>query len=206
MKKILRSTIAILLVLATVFAFTGCSSTSKAEAAVNGMFRTLKRLDFDAAEDYVDVNAFNLSELGNDIAGNTRLFMRYMFGKLDHKILSSKEIDNKTVEVTVEVKAVALGPVLVEYLGAMLKYNLSNIFGDEPSEEEKAEKAEEVMKEIIKSEDLKMTTTEVVIKVTEENGKWRVASEKSLIDAMFGGIASAIEDIAGLAINAAGLL
>lgn len=206
MKNILRSTIAILLVLATLFAFTGCSNTAKAESAVSGMFRTLKRLDFDAAEEYVDVSAFNLSELGNDIAGNTKLFMRYLFGKMDYKILSSKEIDNKTVEVTVEVKAVALGPVLVDYLGEMLKYNLSNILGSKPTDEEKAEKAEEVLKEIVKDEDLKMKTTEVVIKVTEQNGKWRVASEKSLIDALFGGIASAVEDIAGLALNIAGAL
>lgn len=199
MKRVLKTITAIILVLATVLTLSACGATAKAESAVNGMFRAFKRLDFDAAEKYVDVDAFNLSELGNDLSGNTELFMRYLFGKMSYKIISSEEIDENKVEVKTEVTAVALGPVLVKFIGASMEYSLSNLFADpKPTDEEVAEKMEEIMKEIVADEGLKMTTTEVVVQVVQENGKWRVSSEDTLVDALFGGITDALADIAGL--------
>jgi len=199
MKRACKAIVAITVIVSILLSVAGCSPSAKAESAVNGMFRALKKLDFEAAEKYVDVNAFNLSELGNDLSPKVQLVARYLLGKMTYEIVSTEEVNDSIVKVTVKVRALELMPVLTRFGADYLKYTLSNAFvSPKPSEEEVNEKVEQIIKDILADGELKYTTTEVTLEVVQENGKWRVASGKTLLDALFGGVSGALKTIAEL--------
>ena len=62
MKRFGKKVIAIILVLTMVLPFTGCSTTANAERAVEKMFTSFKKLDFEKAEKHVELNVFELPE------------------------------------------------------------------------------------------------------------------------------------------------
>lgn len=199
MKRACKVIVAITVILSILLSLAGCSPSSKAESTVKGMFRALKKLDFDAAEKYVDVNAFNLSELGNDLSPQVKLVASCLLSKMTYEIVSTEEINDNIVKVTVKVRALDLMPVLGRFGADYLKYTLSYAFtSPKPSEKEINEKVEQIIKEIVADGDLKYSTTEVTLEVVQENGKWRVASGKTLFDALFGGVSGALKTIAEL--------
>lgn len=199
MKRACKVIVAITVILSILLSLAACSPSSKAESAVKGMFRALKKLDFDAAEKYVDVSAFNLSELGNDLSPQVQMVAKYLLGKMTYEIVSTEEINDNNVKVTVKVRALDLMPVLGRFGTEYVKYTLSYAFSSpKPSEEEINKKIEQIIKEIVADGDLNYTTTEVTLDVVQENGKWRVASGKTLLDALFGGVSGALKTIAEL--------
>ena len=199
MKKACKVIVAITVILSILLSLAGCSPSAKAESAVKGMFKALKKLDFEAAEKYVDVNAFNLSEVGNDLSPQVQLVAKYLLSKMTYEIVSSEEVNENIVKVTVKVRALDLMPVLTRFGADYLKYTLSYAFtSPKPSEKEVNEKVEEIIKTIVADGDLKYSTTEVTLEVVQENGKWRVASGKTLFDALFGGVSGALKTIAEL--------
>lgn len=199
MKRACKVIVAITVILSILLSLAACSPSSKAESAVKGMFRALKKLDFDAAEKYVDVSAFNLSELGNDLSPQVQMVAKYLLGKMTYEIVSTEEINDNNVKVTVKVRALDLMPVLGRFGTEYVKYTLSYAFSSpKPSEKEINEKIEQIIKEIVADGDLNYTTTEVTLDVVQENGKWRIASGKTLLDALFGGVSGALKTIAEL--------
>lgn len=199
MKRVCKVVTAAVVVLSILLSLAGCSPSTKAESAVKGMFRALKSLDFEAAEKYVDVNAFNLSEIGNDMSPKVQLVAKAILSKMTYEIVSSEEVNDNIVKVTVQIRALDMMPVLTKFGAEYVKYSLSNAFADpKPSEEEVEKKVEEIIKDIVADGETKYTTTEVTLEVTQENGKWRIASGKTLLDAMFGGVTGALKTIAEL--------
>jgi len=199
MKNFTKTLTSVFLCFILVLSLSGCSEVQKAESAVNNMFTAFKNLDFDEAQKYINVEDIKISELEEDGSATSDydMFMRALFNKLDYKIISSEKIDNDTVNVTTEITAVDMKPVLTDYFTEALKYAFSTMFDDpQPTEEETAEKMEEIFFNSASKADLALVTNEVVIKVINVDGNWKIVSDDALANALFGGLISATEELA----------
>ena len=197
MKKLCKRLVAAALATLMLLSLCGCGSiTDKAEASVSGMFDAFKALDFEKARDYVDVDSMKLSEYDTDEDADYERYMSTLFDRLDYKIVSSEEVDDETVNVVVEITAVDMKVVLKDYVSEALKYAFSNTLEDpQPTEEEMQQKMEDLFIASATKEGLDTVTSVVTIKVVNDDGNWRIVSDDPLVDALFGGLISAIEEI-----------
>lgn len=196
MKRFGKKVIAIILVLTMVLPFTGCSTTANAERAVEKMFTSFKKLDFEKAEKHVELNVFDLSALDEVITGGSEMVMKGLFSKLDYEILSSEQIDDETVNVTVKITSAALAPILGEFALEAAKFTFANIFDN--TDEDTAEAMAGIFKEIMADPELKMVTSEVTIKVVKDGDEWKVASGDTLADVIFDGLQQGLESLSNL--------
>ncbi|MBE7046816.1 MAG: DUF4878 domain-containing protein [Ruminococcaceae bacterium] len=195
MKK-LRSVIAVILTFVFMISLTGCGEIKKAESAVNNMFSAFKSLDFDKAQKYVDINDIKSSDSEDGLTGNAEMFMKNLFNRLDHKIISSEKIDSDTVNVTTEITAVDMKPVLGEFFASAMQYALSNAFSNpQPTEEEINEKMEELFATSASKPDLATVTNQVVIKVVKQDKEWKVIPDDTFVDAILGGLTEAAKEL-----------
>ena len=198
MKTISKRLAAALLAILMLVSFCGCSSATKqAESSVRGMFDAFKTLDFEKAGEYTNIDAMKLSKVEESETTNYEMFMNALFNRLDYNIISSEEVDSETVNVVVKITAVDIKPVLGEYIVAALQYAFANAFANpQPTEEETNKKMEELFIASASKEDLATVTNEVTIKVTKKDDKWVIASDDTLVDAIFGGLLAATEELA----------
>ena len=195
MKKISKRFVALLLAMLMLVSLCACSSpTKEAEATVNGMFNAFQSLDFEKAQKYINVSDMKVSQVDDDETTDYEMFMKTLFDRLNYTIISSEEVDSETVNVVVEITAVDMKVVLADYMVSALQYAFANAFADpQPTEEETDKKMEELFVQSATKENLATVTNEVTIKVVKEDGSWKVVSEDSLVDALFGGLIAATE-------------
>lgn len=188
---------ALALTLTTLISFTGCGTNNGAEKAVDKAFSALKDLDFEAAADYMDVDEIiDEDESRETLELNSNVFMKNIFGKMEHEIVSSEQIDENTYIVKTKITAVDMRPVLADYFGKALQYVLANAFtSSKPSEEEASKKMEEMFIECISKEDLATVSREVDIEVIKVDGKWKIEVFDDLTDALLGGLKKAAEEL-----------
>lgn len=195
MKKISKRLLALSLAVLMLVSLCSCSSATKqAETTVSSMFDAFKSLDFEKAQNYIDIEDMKHSQVEESETTNYEMFMGALFDRLDYTIISSEEVDSENVNVVVKITAVDIKPVLGEYIVAALQYAFANAFADpQPTEEETNKKMEELFIASASKDDLATVTNEVTIKVAKEEGKWKVVSDDAFVDAMFGGIIAATE-------------
>lgn len=195
MKKI-KSLIAIILTLIMMLSLTGCGEIKKAESTVSNMFAAFKALDFEEAQKYVNIDDIKPAASKDDLTGNAEMFMKNLFDRLDYKIISSEKIDSNTVNVTTEITAIDMKPVLGEFFVAAMQYAFSNAFANpQPTEEETNAKMEELFTASATKPDLATVTNEVVIKVVKDDKEWKVVSDDAFVDAILGGLSAAAEEL-----------
>lgn len=198
MKKYSKIISLIIFIVTMATLLTGCGEIKKAETTINNTFTALKKLDFETASNYINVDEIMESDDESDdsLSLDDNLFMENLFDKLEHKIVSSEKIDKNTVIVKTEITAIDMKPVLAEYFGKALQYAFANAFANpQPSEEETNKKMEEMFVECISKEDLAMVTNEVDIKVVKVDKKWKIESADELSNALLGGLAEAAEEL-----------
>lgn len=196
MKKIFKTSVAIILNLALILGLTGCGEEKKAEKAVNSMFNAFQNLDFETAKNYVNLDDIKVSESEDSVTGNAEMFMKTLFGKLDYKILSSEKTDNNTVMVKTQITAIDMKPVMGEFFTNAMQYAFSNAFADpQLSEEETNKKMEEMFIESATKPDLATVTNEVNIKVVKADKTWKISADDTFTNALLGGLIDVAKDM-----------
>lgn len=203
MKKQLIRWTALLLLAAMTLSLTGCGETKKAENAVKGMFLALKRFDFNAAQEFVNVGDLSLvGDTGDssDVAGLSKqdvAVMKELFNRLDFRILSSEKIDSDTVTVLTDVTAVNMKPVVADFSIRLVGYALGSAFSSKKTSDKKTVQAiSELLMESIQETETTTTTTKVSIKVVRNGDSWRVETGPTFLDALFGGGVTALAKLA----------
>ncbi len=197
MKKI-KLFISILATIVLTFSLTGCGEIQKAETAVNNMFVSFEMLNFEEAQKYIAVEEINLDvlEQKGDLSPNYEMYMKALFDRLDYEIVLSEKIDSNTVNVTTKITAVDMKPVLGEFMTTAIQYAFSNAFSNpQQSEEEINKKMEELFFESATKPDLATVTTEVAIKVVQEDKIWRIVPDDVFVDALLGGFIEASDEL-----------
>lgn len=196
MKRMGKMFAASFVVLSLLLSLTGCGEVQKAETSVQNMFAALKALDFEEAQKYIDLEEIKTTDSEEVLSGNTELFMKTLFDRLDYEIVSSEKVDSNTVQVQTKITAVDMAPVLQNFLTAAMQYAFANAFADpQPTEEETAQKMEELFVESATQPDLATVVNEVSIQVVKEDNTWKIASDDALVDALLGGLAAAAEEL-----------
>lgn len=194
MRKVLKITLSLFLVMSMMFSLAGCGEIKKAEKVVNETFTALKARDYDKAQNYIDVDNIMENDSEEDI--EAEVFMNNIFEKLEYEIISSEKVDGNTVNVKTKITAIDMKPVLREYIAAAFQYVFSTAFSNpQPTEEETNKKMEEILVECISKPDLATVTNEVIIKVVKEDKNWKIASDDTVADALLGGMISAAEEL-----------
>ncbi len=192
MKKFLKSSLSLLLVAVMMLSLASCGATKKAETTVKNMLDSFKAGNLEEMEKYV------VGEVSTDSA-ETEKFTEYMasvFDKLEYEIVLSEQVDDSTVNVTAKITMIDMKPVLTDFFMEALKFAFANALADpQPTQEEINKKTEEMFVTAVTKPDLATVTNEVVIRVVNSEGEWKVEADDALTDAMFGGLVKAAEEI-----------
>lgn len=170
---------------------------AEAEAKVTGMLEAFKTLDFDEAGKYIDLSEIQDAENAASNNISTDLVMNLIFKNFDYAIASSEKIDENAVSVKASITATDMKTVFNDYLVSTMQYAFSAaLSGEQPSEEEIQAKAEELFVEFANKDNLATVTNDVDIAVVkDENGQFQIQADDALVDALFGGLVSAAEEL-----------
>jgi len=189
-----RKITTILLVCLLSISLMGCSRTTKAESAVEGMLQSFKNLDFKEAKTYMDnQDTTNI----NDFNKEDSAVLEGLFDKFNYEILSTELLDANNAIVKVKITTPDMKYVVTDLIGQIMNYIFSNIFADpQPSVEEMTEKMEEMVNECFSDPDLKILTYEIDVKVRKnENGEWKITMDDVLMNSILGGLLEAAEKL-----------
>lgn len=198
MKKTLKITTSLLLILIMIVSLSGCGEVKKAENTVNNTFSALEEADIEKLSEYMNLDDFKSDSTDADsITSNVEMLIKNMFSRLDYKIISSEKIDNTTVVVTTEITNTDMKPVIEEFLANASQYAFANAFSDsQPSEEEASKKMEEMLIESInKSDRTTVTNTAAITVIKAEDKSWKIKSDDAFLDALMGGLYEVTKEI-----------
>lgn len=193
MKKF-KSITAVIFAFALMFVFTGCSATNKAQSAVENALTELQKGDFEKAGQYLyQSDAANLEV--NEDNENSVEYIKAIFKTLSWEIISAEE-DGDTVVVKANITAIDMKNAMQDYITQAFRYALTTAYLDpKPTEEEITAKMEEMFMDSIQSQSEKTVTSEVEIKVMQEDGKWKVVTDEAFENAVTGGLFDAYADL-----------
>ncbi len=191
MRKITQKIVLFMLALSLCLSVTGCGEKHPAAIAVDNMFTTFNKLDFEAASMYVDLNTLAFGEDANTITGDDEMYMNNLFDKLSYKILKVDKIDENNAKVTTEITAIDMKPVMVEYFTNALEFALANVFT--ATEEEIDSGIKDIFIEAVSAPDLATVTNTVEIIVEKTENGWQIQGSDELTDALYGNISEALE-------------
>ena len=196
MNKKIQKIMCLILWLFCIFLLIGCDQSKKAETTVNNMLTAFKNLDFEEVKKYVNLEDITSSSQ-IDSTENSLLVMEAISGNLSYEIVSSQEIDSSNVTVKTKITVIDIKSVLRDFFGKALEYSLANAFiSPQPTEEEIDKKMEELLVECVSKPDLATVTNEIDINVVKnENNEWKITSDETLINALFGGLLDTAKEL-----------
>ena len=197
MKKI----IAVFLSVFMLVGIAGCSSKEKSpEEVITITLDALKEGDYLKASEYVDyeelmdrTDEIDMKELEGlnyeDMKPELEKLAALMFRNLDYKILSSEE-EKASAMVKAEITNIDMSEVLGEVFLQMFDLAFSGT-----DEEEMNKKVLETLTESMSQEVRTLVTNEVDIELIKEKNKWQINVTDALLDGIFGGIITTIEEM-----------
>ena len=193
MKKTTRI-ISALLAIAMLFSLTGCiSNAKKAEQEVSKVMESVRSVDLDTINSYFNDTLDEDLDLDDPTA---QLILTTIFSNINYNIISSEEIDEDTVNVKTEITAIDMKPILATFIKDALAYAFANAFSSSASEEETEKKMTELFTAAIENTEKVEKSVTVDIEVNKDaEGNWNVEAGDAFIDAILGGLVSALEDL-----------
>lgn len=194
MKHTVKQILAALMALALAFSLVGCggaSNTAKAEKTVKLTLDMLKSGDSEAlmaiAADSEDLDEESMEMM-------TSLY-NTMFGKMEYKILSSEEVADSTVHVTIEVTNVDMEPVMTQFLGKVIEYALANATKD-ISEEEMTVAVIGILESLVSDPTAETITAQTTLVVEKIGDDWVLDTpDTEVLDVLTGGLMTAVENM-----------
>jgi hypothetical protein len=192
MKKIILLFISTLLV----FTLVACSSKETPKEVVEKGITAIKNLDLIQIQKY-----FNAEEITdeNDVFGqdfdveNAEIFA-LMTKNLTYEIISVDTSDN-VATVEAKVTNINMAVIMREFFTQALILAFEQIGETEVDEEEMQKQMEDLLIELLSKEDNEMITTDVDIKLNEVDGEWKIDLNEELVNALFGGLSSVVDEI-----------
>ena len=185
MKKYFSLFITTVLLSTLLIFFCGCNEEKKAEKSVAGMFKAIKSLDFDGAQEFLDADNFYQGEDVKNLPEYARIILDELCGKLDYKIVKSEKINANKIIVTTEITALDVQPIMTDFIKQALALSLGTSVLAKKDTETKLAK---IARDLVSRSDLKTTTTTVDIDVVKNDKKWQIVSGEEFENAMSGGL------------------
>ena len=184
MKKLLSLMLAVTLV----FSLVACGGSGEtAEQATKNALDAIKSAYSEKAKEYVDYD--ELLDMGEDKKLDTEEqvksdeMAKIIFEGLEYEILGSTE-NGESATVTANITNKDMSSVMSNLISQAFALAFSGLSGDEMDA-----KFEELMVELIQTEDKKVTE-EINIDLVKADGKWKINMNDAFIDALSGGMMS----------------
>jgi hypothetical protein len=192
MKKIILLFISTLLI----FTLVACSSKETPKEVVEKGISAIKNLDLIQIQKY-----FNADEISdeNDVFGqdfdveNAEIFA-LMTKNLTYEIINVNTND-KVATVETKITNINMAVIMKDFITQALILAFEQIGETEVDEEEMQKQMEDLLIELLSKEDNEMITTEVDIELNEVDGEWKIDLNDELINALFGGLTSVVDEI-----------
>lgn len=188
MKKFLAA----FLFLVLIFGAVGCGGESPEQAAKN-MFNAIKSNDSEAAAKYINydelLKAGETSEETTESDAESKEMAELIFKHFDYKIISSSE-DGNSATVKAEITNIDMKTVFAKYVSEAFALAFSGL-----DQETMDKQMNDKFTELINSEDNKTVTKTVDVKLTKSQDSWKIDMSDDLMDAIFGGMISAAENM-----------
>jgi len=192
MKKYLSVLIMLALLVSVVFVFSGCNEEKKAEKAVKEMFSSIKALDFEKAQKFMDGDNFYQGDDVKDLPEYAQIILNELCGNLEYKILESEKVNKNKVIVKTEITTLDISPIMTEFM----KEAISSMMGASLLDKDKQEaELAKIAKKLMARPDLKTKTATVDIDVVNNDKGWVVVSSDEFENAMSGGLAEYTENM-----------
>ncbi len=183
----------LLLCISVMLGATGCNTADKAEDAFNGFMITVGICDFESALNFVDEDKYK-DAFATYIEYQT--YLAKFIDDMTYEIVSSKEIDANTVDLTVKVTAIEMKPILQTLYNEIAKLISNAKFKDEWEAEDTATaRVERLLGRISTGSTLATFTREVSIKVVKKDDKWLVEPNSEFMAAVTGDLEKALDEL-----------
>ncbi len=187
MKKIILPLIAIFMMVSLV----GCGSKTKAENSVKDFFNSYEKMDLNKADEYVEDGGLLKKSIlkFESYNQNRQEALKYWSGKISYKILNSKE-DGKEIDVETEVTALNGTYIYNNYMQDVksLNFNENALNGNGLNGDDIGNNFDKAFISALENQSTPMITTKVVIKLKNEDGKWKIQNDKEVLQAILGGL------------------
>ncbi len=120
----------------------------------------------------------------------TRKKMAQIFAKIDYKIMSVKEVDEKNVDIVMEIDASDFKTIFSNYMVKAFEISRS---GPQFTDEQIKEKMDAAFAECLADKTVKTRNTKLTVKVIKTDGKWMVQDSREFAYACLGGSLSVHE-------------
>lgn len=189
--------IAAILVLAVLLTLTACGGKGESpEQAVTNALTAIKNCDFAAADKYITYEELFGDEGGEDTEfvsedENTKL----LFKRLSFKILSSS-VDGEAATVKAEITNIDMMEVLSTYFQQAMELAFGNAFSEDPlGEAEIDAQIEQILVDLLESEETSMVTSTVDIQLVKQESTWKINVNEMFQDAVMGGLLDAVSEL-----------
>lgn len=120
----------------------------------------------------------------------TRKKMAQIFAKISYKIISVKEVDEKTVDIVMEINASDFKTIFSNYMVKAFEISRS---GPQFTDEQIAEKMDAAFAECLADKTVKTRNTKLTVKVIKTDDVWMVQDSREFAYACLGGSLSVHE-------------
>jgi len=182
MKKL--SIISLVLIVSLVLV--ACSPEASPEEVVEKAFMELKNSNIEEFRTYiVDEDDFSDEEVEDRI--------EYLVKRIEVEVTDSN-IDGDTATVTADITNINFSIVMQEFMTQAMGIAMDNALSEDPmSQEEMDSMVEDLLIEILQSEDIETVTNTTEISLEKINGKWKINYNEEIQNAIFFGIADFAE-------------
>jgi hypothetical protein len=177
---------------------TSCSQGESPREAVEKALTATKSLDevgmsnYFSYEELVDFDGVSNEKSVGKLVGEDKEKAKLFFSKLSYNIVSSS-VEKNTANVKTEITNLDMKSIMQEYFTEAFNLAMGDAFSESDkqlSQEELVKKMEQMLIDTISKQDNKTVTATVDIKLTKSEKGWKINMDKTLQDAITGGLST----------------
>lgn len=154
---------------------------------------SLKADDWPTARSYWGQDRFNTDSNGTSLDSDSML--KLIFQNLNYKV-EKTEISKKNATVTVSVSNSNMGQIMPEAFQSMYRNAVAGVFsGIATTSNEMISEVSTDVSTRVNQKNVPITTKEIEVNLVLTDGKWKVQSNDSVVDALMGGFNTAMTRI-----------
>ena len=197
MKKI----VSLFLAFAMMFSLTACGKES-AEDAVNNSLTAVKELKFVQIYKYYEMDLpedMDIKVYFAQFKENKELMekVKLLINHFSYNITDITETDNNAV-ATVEMTNIDMKSLMKEFVARTVSEGVINSLKpkeDRLTEEEMSARLEKILFDMLRAEDVKLSTNTVKVVIDDVDGKWKVTNTEEVFDGITGGLVTVAKNL-----------
>lgn len=184
----LKKCLIIGIIITMLLSFIGCSSpSSEAEKAFEEAINALKNNNQEAFERYFEDEIYEAP-----VSENETTLALLFYENLEYKVISSEKADNIEY-LEVNITNLDLASIVPKFFAKAMIRAFSDE-GQNMSAQEMDDRLNQIMIELIEELEKTNTHTVTVTMVKGDDDNWRVRADDALMDAVLGGMMTAMDD------------